>query len=378
MKRSVWCCLGLICAAMCALAASPRAQAPNVRVPVGQITRLQGAMHNALRGVGLVTGLNGTGSTDKASRQAAQNLVRTYGLNVAESDMTAGSFALVTINATLPPFTKEGKGLDVKVSAFSDTSSLFGGFLQEAQLAGPDGDVYAIASGPLTVSGFAAGANGTTVTRNQVTVANIPNGATVVEAPNSYFLSEQGHVELQLINPDLQTASNIARGLNVVLDGTGCKAKTVDRSMVQIVMPRRLQTAADAMRILTMVRPVVVEVNKPTAVVIDAANGVVAAGECVMISPSVIALSDLTVSVVSQDEVSQPLPGWNRGRTAIVNRTRIDVNSTSSQLQAVSGGATVHELLSNLRALELSPRQLIQVFEHLKAGGYLQSDLIVR
>jgi len=377
MSQSRTNCLWLLCVLAGALATAPRAQT-NVSVPVGQITRLQGAMPNGLKGVGLVTGLNGTGSTDKASRQAAQNLIRTYGVNVADSDMTAGSFALVMVNATLPPFTKEGKGLDAKVSAFSDATSLFGGFLQEAQLEGPDGEVYAIASGPLTVSGFAAGANGTSVTRNQVTVANIPNGATVVEAPHSYFLSEQGNVELQLINPDLQTASNIVRGLNVVLDGTGCKAKIIDRTLVQIVMPRRMQTPDDAMNILTQVRPVVVEVHKPTAVVIDAANGVVAAGEGVMISPCVIALSDLTVSVVSQDEVSQPGPGWNRGRTAVVNRTRIDVNSQNSDLKPVAGGATVHELLANLRALDLAPRQLIQVFEHLKAGGYLQSELIVR
>ena len=92
----------------------------------------------------------------------------------------------------------------------------------------------------------------------------------------------------------------------------------------------------------------------------------------------VVALEDLTISVVSEDEVSQPLPGPNLGTTRVVNRTRIDVESAKTELQPVSGGATVAELLGNLKALQLSPRQLIQVFEQLQEGGYLQAPLQVR
>ena len=362
---------------VCALATAAAAQPP-LQVPIGQITRLQGAMANPLRGQGLVTGLNGTGAGDRVSRQAAQNLIRRYGMNVSNGDLTSGSFALVMVNATLPPFAKEGQLLDVKVSTLSDATSLYGGVLQEVQLLGPDGEIYAIASGPLTVSGFAAAAGGTSVTRNHVTTANIAAGATVVEAPHSYFLSEAGHLELQLINPDLLTANNIAGEIGRILTGTGCNAKVVDRTLVQIALPADQQSQQDAIRVLNLVRPVPVRVHNPTVVVIDAAAGVVLAGAGVMISPCVVALADLTVSVISEDQVSQPLPGINGGETAIVNRTRIDIDTNSTQVQPVQGGATVDELLGNLRALELSPRQLIQVFEHLRAGGYLQAELIVR
>jgi flagellar P-ring protein precursor FlgI len=349
-----------------------------VRVPISQVTRLHGVMANELVGQALVTGLNGTGAGDKASRQAAINLIREYGINVNEGDLTNGSFALVMVNATLPPFAKEGQTLDAKVSTLSDATSLFGGYLQQAPLRGPDGRTYALAAGPLTVSGFSASAQGNTVVRNHVTTANVSDGAVVVEAPRSYFLSEEGNLELQLINPDLATASNIAAAINAVLADTGCRARVQDRTLVQVLMPANLQTEDDAIRVLNLVSPQTVQVHNPSAVVIDAAAGVVLAGEGVMISPCVVALSDLTISVVSEDEISQPLPGPNLGTTERVNRTQINVSSTHSELAPISGGASVNELLGNLKALELSPRQLIQVFEHLKRGGYLQAELIVR
>lgn len=360
------------------LLVSAAAAQSTVKVPISQITRLQGAMSNALTGVGLVTGLNGTGAGDKLSRQAAQNMVRDLGLNVGDGDLTSGSFAFVAVNATLPPFAKEGQSLDVTVSTLSDATSLFGGYLQSAPLRGPDKKVYATATGRLTVSGFSAESAGTSVVRNHVTAANVPGGATIVDAPRSYFLSEQGNVELQLINPSLLTANNIATGINAILADSGCSAEVLDRTLVRIFLPPGLQTESDAIRVLNLVRPVSVLVDNPSVVVVDAAAGVILAGAGVMISPCVIALSDLTISVVSQDEVSQPLPGPNLGTTERVNRTRIDVNTSNSELASVSGGATVDELLGNLKALELSPRQLIQVFEHLKRGGYLQAELIVR
>ena len=376
MNRQERCARVLCLVSMC-LTPSAGAQTP-VKVPIVQITQLHGTMPNRLTGTGLITGLNGTGAKDKVSRQAAQNLIRNYGLNVGDGDLTTGAFALVMVNATLPPFAREGLRLDVKVSTLSDATSLFGGELQLAPLQGPDKKVYATAGGPLSVSGFAASSQGTSVTRNHVTTGHIPNGATVIDAPRSFYLSDNGHVELQLINPNLQTASNITAAINATLQGSGVTALTVDRTLVRILLPDDVQTEQDAIRVLGLIRPAVVEVHNPSVVVIDAAAGVVIAGEGVMISPCVVALSDLTISVVSEDEVSQPLPGLNLGTTRVVNRTRIDVNTTDTELKPVSGGATVAELLGNLKALALSPRQLIQVFEHLQAGGFLQAPLQVR
>jgi flagellar basal body P-ring protein FlgI len=47
------------------------AQDMSLRVPIRSLTRLHGAMHNTITGIGLVTGLNKTGSGDRAKASPA-------------------------------------------------------------------------------------------------------------------------------------------------------------------------------------------------------------------------------------------------------------------------------------------------------------------
>ena len=104
----------------------------------------------------------------------------------------------------------------------------------------------------------------------------------------------------------------------------------------------------------------------------------VIAGRGVQISPCVVNVGGLTVSVIEDQEVSQPLPGFNRGRTEIVNRTTIEVSQRNNEIKSLAnGGATVDELMGNLKALDLNPLELIEVFKALDDGGFLHAPLIV-
>ena len=60
------------------------------------------------------------------------------------------------VTATLPPFARQGSRIDVTVSALGDAKSLLGGTLLVTPLLGADGEVYAVAQGPVAVGGFAA------------------------------------------------------------------------------------------------------------------------------------------------------------------------------------------------------------------------------
>jgi len=90
----------------------------------------------------------------------------------------------------------------------------------------------------------------------------------------------------------------------------------------------------------------------------------------------VIGLTDLMIAVVEDDEIVQPGPLSN-GSSERISRTRIDVQNTSSGLKPVSGGATVADLLQNLKALGLTTPQLIAVFLTLKKQGFLHAELKV-
>lgn len=365
---------------------TPPASAPTVAAVPGsqpivvrlqQITRLHNSQPNVLEGVGLVVGLNATGAGDVASRTALQNFVRTHSLNIRESDLVTGAAALVHVSAELPAFSHEGMTLDATVSSLGDASSLFGGNLVQTELRAVDGKVYALAFGPVIVGGFSAAGKTARVTRNHTTVGHVAGGARVVEELRSSFLSAAGNLEIQLINPDELTAVGIAARVQEVVTTLGCKARALDGGLVRVELPPRLQTEAAALDILTRIADLQVRVHNPATVVINEASGLVLAGEGVMISPCTITLEDLTISVAQEDEVVQPLPGFNNGETAIVPRTQIDITTTKSDLKPVRGGASVAELLENLKALELTPRQLVVVFQKLADNGYLQAKLKV-
>ena len=58
------------------------------------------------------------------------------------------------VTATLPPFAKPGQVVDVNVAALGTATSLRGGNLIMTELRGIDGQTYALAQGPLTVTGI--------------------------------------------------------------------------------------------------------------------------------------------------------------------------------------------------------------------------------
>ena len=64
--------------------------------------------------------------------------------------------AAVIATAELPAIAGAGSRIDVNVASLGDASSLQGGTLIITQLAGADGEVYAVAQGPIAVTGYSA------------------------------------------------------------------------------------------------------------------------------------------------------------------------------------------------------------------------------
>ncbi len=344
---------------------------------IRSVTRLHNSMPHQLVGIGVVTGLAKTGSSDRGTRQAILNVIRQLGLNLTISDVVGGSTALVSISCSLPPFAKQGQILDVKVEAISDCSSLRGGELLRAELKGVDGQTYVVAQGGLVVAGFSADGNASSLKNNPSLTGWVTNGGVVIREENTQFFSESGALELQVLNPSPFNAMSIAAGVTTALDGITAKVSAVDPGLVRIELPEADRTNENAIRLLNLVGAMRVQVENPAKVMIDQASGTVLAGEGVLISPCVVGLSDLTITIVEEEQVSQPLP-FGQGQTEKVARTRIEAAQTHTELKKMGGGATVSDLLTNLKTLGLTPSQLIQVFQALEQGGFLHATLEVR
>ncbi len=343
---------------------------------IRNVTRLHNSMPHMLVGVGLVTGLPKSGSSDRGTRQAMLNYVRALGLNLTIADVTGQGTALVTLTCQLPPFAKQGQMLDVKVEALNELESLRGGELMRAEMRGVDGQTYVVAQGALVVPGYTASGQNASVTKNMVTTAWLPNSGLVVREEHTSFFSESGALELQVLNPSAFNSASIASGISTALDGSRAKVSAVDPSLVRIELPDEDRTNENALRILNLVGGVRVQVENPAKVIVDQASGTVLAGEGVLISPCVVGLSDLTIAIVEEEQVSQPNP-LSPGTTERVGRTRVNVAQQSTELKKVGGGATVSDLLQNLKTLGLTPAQLVSVFLALDQGGYLHATLEV-
>src|SRR5262249_2817111 len=157
--------------------------------------------------------------------QTIANMLLRLGISVPAGALNGKNAAAVMVTAKLPPFIKPGATLDVTVSSLGDATTLQGGTLLLTPLQGPDGRVYAVARGAVSVGGIlASGARGDTVQKNHPTVARIASGAVVErEVPAAL---DPTTVVLVLQQPDFTTAVRLTQAVNA--SGLGPIARATD------------------------------------------------------------------------------------------------------------------------------------------------------
>ena len=230
----------MLAAVLCAtlFGAAPEAAA---EARVKDVARVLGIRDNSLYGYGIVIGLNGTGdkaSSNQFTPQTIANMLQRMGIAVPFERLDPKNVAAVMVTAKLPPFAKPGSTVDVTVSSMGDAMTLQGGTLLLTPLQGPDGRVYVVAQGALSVGGASAsGASGDTVQKNHPTVGRIPSGGLVErEVPNAL---DPTAVTLMLHRPDATTAVRMAAAVNAA--GEGAVARAVDPSTVTVAVPAEYQ-----------------------------------------------------------------------------------------------------------------------------------------
>jgi flagellar P-ring protein precursor FlgI len=145
------------------------------------IVTLQGVAPTPVVGYGLVVGLNKTGDRRQTifSTQTLANMLSRLGVTVSADEMKVENVAAVVVTAEVSPYQNVGARVDVIASSIGDARSLQGGTLLPTSLRGPDGEMTAMAQGPLSLGGFGAGIGGTSVVVNHLTAGRIPGGAIV-------------------------------------------------------------------------------------------------------------------------------------------------------------------------------------------------------
>ncbi len=362
----------LLCAPLLPAQAAP---APGV-VRLKDVVEVEGVRDNILVGYGLVVGLNGTGDSLTNSPFTAKSLIgmlERLGINTRGDTLRTKNVAAVMVTATLPAFASQGSKIDISTSTLGDAKSLLGGTLLVTPLQGADGQVYAVAQGPVSVAGFSAEGAAGSVTKGVPTSGRIAAGA-IIEREIPFKMAGMATMRLSLRNPDFTTAQRVAAAINGKF-GAGT-ADATNPSSVTLNVPEA--NRANPAVMMTDIEQLTIRPDQIARVVVDEQSGVIVMGENVRISTVAIAQGNLTIRVTETPQVSQPAPLSEGGETVVVPRTTIDVSEDkASKLAVMPTGITLQELVTSLNALGIGPRDMITILQSIKAAGALQADIEV-
>ncbi|MCF6289671.1 MAG: flagellar basal body P-ring protein FlgI [Desulfobacterales bacterium] len=345
---------------------------PGLATRIKDIADIAGVRDNQLVGYGLVVGLNGSGdgAGTRFTVQSLVNMMERMGLTIDRNAVKVSNVAAVMVTAQLPPFARTGNGLDVLVSSVGDAKSLVGGTLLMTPLKGADGLIYAVAQGPLMVGALSFGGKAAKVQTNHPTVGRIPGGA-LIERQLPPVLPDNGELVYRLRQADFSTVARMTRVINDRF-GAGT-AEPLDGGGVRIVIPEGYR---DKVLFIADLEGLQLQPDARARIVLNERTGTIVMGKDVRISTIAVSHGNLSLMINESASVSQPNP-LAQGDTVIVPETTIQVNEDQSELVVLQRGVSIGEVARALNAIGATPRDLIAIFQAIKAAGALHAELVV-
>lgn len=361
---------------LCLVLGLAPAAASATPIRIKDLVEFDGVRGNDLVGYGLVVGLNGTGDGLRNSpftEEIMTNILERLGVNVSGEQFRPQNVAAVIVTATLPPFARAGSQIDINVSAIGDSGSLMGGTLVMTPLTAADGEIYAVAQGPVIAGGAAAQGNAASVVEGVPTSGTVPSGARI-EREVEFELSSLETMRLALRSPDFTTAARIEAAIN---DQYGREvAVMMDSGTVELDLTATRE--ASVARAVYHIENLLVEPETRARVVVDQRSGTIVMGEDVRISRVAVAQGNLTLRIQETPMAIQPNP-FAQGETVVVPRTQASIEEDpGTGLAEVTGGTSLSEVIAGLNALGVSPGDMIDILNAINASGALHAELVVR
>lgn len=366
----------LVAAWLAGLGLSADLTAPAAAEPrIKDLVEIEGVRGNDLVGYGLVVGLDGSGDAIRNSpftEEALANLLERLGVNVSGEAFRPKNVAAVIVTASLPPFARAGSRIDVTVSAIGDAKSLLGGTLVMTPLSAADGEIYAVAQGPVIAGGVGAEGEAASLRLGVPTAGAIPGGARV-EREIDFDFAALPRLRLALREPDFTTAARIEAAINRALGRP--VARMGDAGTVTLDLAAAAEPPA---QLISRIENIAVAPATRARVVVDQRSGTIVLGADVTISRVAVAQGNLAIRVSERPVASQPNP-FGEGETLRLPRTAIDIDEGGERRMAlVEGNVTLADLVDGLNALGVGPRNMIDILKAIKAAGALHAELIVQ
>ncbi|POZ91528.1 flagellar basal body P-ring protein FlgI [Petrotoga sp. SL27] len=305
-------------------------------VRIKDISNFRGARDNQLFGIGLVTGLNGSGDSGNVPSEMINNMLTNFNINLTSYVETKNT-ALVMVFADIPSFYKEGMRLDVTVAAIGDSKSIENGVLMQTPLYGADNRVYAVAQGNVLTGGANVRASSNLQQKYKV-VGYIPQGA-IIEREIPARIVDEDTVTINLKQPDFTTSARVANAINSTFSLK--IAKAIDPSSIKVEVPKYFED--DIISFLALIEEIEFTPDVKAKIVINEKTGTIVLGGNVEISDFTLNHGNFSVSVENGKISGKP--------------------------------ATVANLITALRAAGATPQDIIAIIQSAK--DYIYAELVV-
>ncbi len=370
MRRTVKSTISLFLATLLCCMALPMQVGQAATVRIKDITHIKGVRDNMLVGYGVVVGLMKTGDKSRSTQNTQRNLLMNFG-NVVQNatDIKNDNAAAVIVTATIPPFAKAGDRLDVTVSSVADAKSLEGGVLIQTQLLAPNGEVVALAQGPVSTGGSSVEAAGSSKRTSITTSGRVPGGA-IIEREIHTEIGDESGIELVLNHADFSLAQRVAETISQRVS----PAMALDGGSIRVEMPASF--AGNRVPFISAIENLTVQTDADVAkVIINERTGTIVIGNSVRLHPAAVAHGGITVSVEATNDVSQPNALSSGGTTLGVSNAQISIDKKAGSLIQMKPNASLQDLVGALNALGVTPSDLISILQALKAAGSLEATL---
>ena len=350
---------------------------------IKDIAYIQGVRSTQVIGYGLVIGLNNTGDTKRTviTQQSIASMLKRFGITVQQNQLQIRNAASVMVTGNVDPFMKEGAPFDVTVSSLGDATSLQGGTLLMTPLSGIDGNVYAMAQGPISIGGYDIKVyTGTELRRNHSAAGRVPNGAILDQGiPLNIRLGDR--INIILRNPDFSTAKRIADAINVRYGSATPLAYATDAATVGVIVPveymerDQLSGSDRVVDFISQIEVIEIEPDVIAKVIINEKTGTIVVGEKVSLMPAAVAHGNMTIEIRGFNDILLPSP-LSQGQNIIFDDDRSDVGADREMI-AIPSASTVQDIAAALNTLKVNPRDIIAIFQALKEAGALKAELVI-
>jgi flagellar P-ring protein precursor FlgI len=148
-----------------------------------------------------------------------------------------------------------------------------------------------------------------------------------------------------------------------------------DAVSVRLTAPGAL--AGRPVEFLAQVQAVEVRPDVMAKVVVNEKTGTVVIGSAVRVAQVALSHGNLTIEVRTYLETSQPAPLSEGGETVVVPQTETFVQEGPDRVIRFEEGVTVGEIVDALNAVGASSRDMIAIFQAMRAAGALHAEIVV-